>query len=79
MPAVPEWLWLAWLAATLAAFAALETVALLNRHGGDTLSERLRRWLGVEPVRARRRLAAPLFAGALLAFLAWFLPHILWP
>ncbi|MCW2881920.1 MAG: hypothetical protein JWQ95_6020 [Sphaerisporangium sp.] len=77
MPHVPAWAWIAWAVASLGVFAALETVALANRRTGDTLSENIRRWLGIHPYRPVRRYAVPAFAVVLLGFVAWFVPHIL--
>lgn len=65
--------WLAWAGITLGSFAILEAVALLNHTEGDTLSERIRAWLGIYPVK-HWRLAA---SGALVGFLIWFGWHIL--
>ncbi|MER7445023.1 hypothetical protein ABTW73_30135 [Micromonospora avicenniae] len=65
-------LWLLW----LAAFLAVEGVALFNKTPGDTLSEHVWKWFAVggsQPrtgwVRLRRF--------ALLAFLAWLVLHFL--
>ena len=46
---MPSWLWIAWLAAVALSFGVLEGAALLSRAPGDTLSENLRRWLGIYP------------------------------
>ena len=73
---IAEWMWIAWLATTAGAFAVLETIALVNRRKGDTLSERTRAWLGITPPNARRRIAVPVFAAVLILFVCWFLPHI---
>lgn len=64
------WLW--WAGLFVASFAVLETWALLNRREGDTLSERLREWLGIRPVK-HWRLAT---SAAVLGFLLWFGWHI---
>lgn len=76
MGAVPDSAWIALLAAAAGVFAVLETIALANRHEGDTLSEAIRRWLGVTPSRAGRRVSVGLFVAGLLGFVAWFVPHI---
>lgn len=73
---IPSWVWIAWLAVTGLSFAGFETVALVDRRSGDTLSENIRSWLGIEPKRPWRRIAIPVFIGALLTFVAWFIPHI---
>lgn len=74
---VPSWAWIAWGVATLGTFLALEAVALGNKYDGDTLSENVRRWLGIDPPRPVRQVAVPLFVSVLAGFLAWFVPHIL--
>lgn len=73
---IPAWMWIVWLAVAAGGFAILETIALANRRDGDTLSENIRRWLGITPPSTRRRIAVPVFVGALILFLVWFLPHI---
>lgn len=63
--------WAAWLAAVLASFAVLETLAL--RWGRPpTLSRTLARWLGVHP-RTRWGRVAP---AAFLAFWAALTAHV---
>lgn len=64
--------WAIWAAVTLGSFAILETWALLSKREGDTLSERLREWLGIRPVRQWRLITS----AALLGFLIWFGWHI---
>ncbi|MFC4533986.1 hypothetical protein [Sphaerisporangium dianthi] len=64
--------WLVWGGLALGSFAVLETIALLNHREGDTLSERLREWLGIYPVK-HWRLAT---SAALLGLLVWFGWHI---
>lgn len=73
---IPGWAWALFLTVTAAAFGAMETIAIVNKRRGDTLTATTRRWLGVDPVNARRRVGIPLFAAALLIFTSWFLPHI---
>ena len=73
---IPDWLWVVWLAAVAVSFGAIEGVAIHNRRGGDTLTENLRRWLGISPPRPGRRVAAELFAAAVLGFAAWLVQHI---
>lgn len=65
--------WLIWLAVTAVSFGALEWVTLER---GETLSANLRRWLGIDPPKPWRPITIPLFAGAVAAFAAWFVPHI---
>jgi len=64
--------WAVWAVAVLGSFAVFETWALLTRKQGSTLSENIRLWLGIRPVRGWR------LAGSvgLLAFLVWFGWHI---
>jgi hypothetical protein len=78
MLGVPSWAWVAWLAMSAGTFAILETIALINRRLGDTLSENTRRWLGITPARPVRRYTVPAFAAALVVFVVWFVPHIIW-
>lgn len=73
---IPEWAWIAWLALAGGGFTILETIALANRRDGDTLSENIRRWLGITPPNARRRVTVPVFAAVLILFVVWFIPHI---
>lgn len=68
------WAWIAW----VVAFVLIEGAALVRaRRGqpGATLSEHLRTWLGTTS-RARRwhRIVGSV---ALVAAVAWFVPHIL--
>lgn len=78
---IPAWAWVVWLSLLGGSFAVLEGIALRNRRTGDTLSENTRRWLGINPARPGRRASMAVFAGTLIAFTAWFVPHILfdWP
>lgn len=64
--------WAVWAAAALGSFALFETWALVTRKEGSTLSENLRLWLGIRPVRACRLVTSV----ALLGFLLWFGWHI---
>ena len=64
--------WAVWAGLFALSFAVLEGWALLNRRDGDTLSDQIRAWLGIYPVK-HWRLAG---AGALLGFLLWFGWHI---
>jgi hypothetical protein len=71
-------IWAIWAALALGSFVVLETIALVDRRRGDTLSERTRALLGIYPVRAVRRVAVPVFAAVLVIFVGWFVPHIIW-
>lgn len=64
--------WLVWLGVTVGSFAVLEALALVDHTEGDTLSERIRAWLGIQPVK-QWRLAS---SAALLGLLIWFGWHI---
>lgn len=69
----PSWTWGIWLTLVVGTFAGLEAWALATRAThGDTLSEFLRRILGVRPRRRWRYLPA---AGFVL-FLGWLAVHI---
>lgn len=65
--------WAVWLAVMAISFGVLEWVTL-RRH--ETLSENMRRWLGIEPPKPWRRVSVALFTGAVIGFAAWFVPHI---
>lgn len=65
--------WVVWLSVAAVSFAALEWITF-RRH--QTLSENLRRWLGIEPRKPLRRLGVPAFIAVVLGFAAWFIPHI---
>ncbi|WP_214409090.1 hypothetical protein [Sphaerisporangium fuscum] len=64
--------WLVWLGLAVGSFAVLETWALVTRQKGGTLSERLREWLGIYPVKHWRIVTS----AALIGFLIWFGWHI---
>jgi hypothetical protein len=66
--------WSIWLAIVAVTFAVLEAVALIRRGRGDTLSENLRSWLGTD--RTWKTWGAFGFVVALIGFVVWFLPHI---
>ncbi|MEV1109950.1 hypothetical protein AB0I95_15005 [Micromonospora sp. NPDC049751] len=68
--------WRVWLALVAVSFAILEGIALYRRKPGDTLSENTRTWLRTDK---GWRSAGPLaFIGVLVAFVVWFVPHIVW-
>lgn len=68
--------WITWLAAVAVSFAVLESIALATPRAGDTLSENVRRWLGIAPVRPWRRWGVAGFLATLVGFTVWFGPHI---
>lgn len=74
---IPGWAWILWGSVSLTTFLVLEVIALTNERTGDTLSENIRRWLGITPPSPVRQVAVPVFVAVLLGFVAWFLPHIL--
>ncbi|MFG1602859.1 hypothetical protein [Actinoplanes sp. NPDC049265] len=55
-------------------FAVLEGIALVRRAPGDTLSENTRHWLGTD--RTWKTGGALGFVAALVGFIVWFVPHI---
>lgn len=65
--------WIIWLTVTAFSFGVLEWVTF-RRH--ETLSENVRRWLGIEPRKPWRRIGLPAFIAVMLGFTAWFIPHI---
>ncbi|GIE98942.1 hypothetical protein [Paractinoplanes rishiriensis] len=67
-------IWAAWLAIAAVAFAVLETIALARRQRGDTLSENIRVWLGTD--KRSKTWGALGFVVALVGFVVWFIPHI---
>ena len=71
--------WLAWLIAALASFLAIELTAVFTHRMDRTLSERLRAWLGIQPIRPWRKLATVLFASLLSGGLGILIWHILTP
>ena len=73
---IPAWLWISWITCTLAGFIILEAVALANRRSGDTLSEYIRKWLGIYPPSHIKRFGTTAFVVALVGFVVWFIPHI---
>lgn len=69
-------IWAVWLVLVAASFAVLETIGLADRRPGDTLSENTRRWLRTD---RGWKSAGPLaFIAALVGFVIWFVPHIVW-
>jgi hypothetical protein len=67
-------IWAIWLLLAAVSFAVLEIIGLVNRRPGDTLSENTRRWLGTD--RTWRTWGALGFVAALVGFVVWFVPHI---
>ncbi len=59
-------LWLIW----IALFGAIEIPALINRQGGDTLSEHVRKWFSTRE-KSKGWLARRTALGAFLAWLAY--------
>ena len=68
--------WTIWLASVAVSFAVLEGIALYSKREGDTLSEVLRKWLGIDPPNRKRLIGIPAFLAVLIGFVAWFAPHI---
>jgi hypothetical protein len=70
-------IWALWLTFAVAIpFAILETIAIVDKRRGNTLTATTRRWLGIDPPNKRRRIGIPLFTAALLIFAVWFGFHI---
>ncbi|MGH3096955.1 MAG: hypothetical protein ACRDMV_13270 [Streptosporangiales bacterium] len=68
----PDIIWASVVGAFLAVFGVFEGLALHNDTAGDTLSETLRRWLGIVPHKPWRTAGVAVF----VAFLVWFGLHI---
>ncbi|MDH6462070.1 hypothetical protein M2302_002245 [Micromonospora sp. A200] len=69
-------IWAGWLLVVALSFALLEGLALAKKREGDTLSENTRVWLRTD---RGWKSAGPLaFIVALVAFVVWFIPHIVW-
>jgi len=62
--------WMVWLVVTIGGFALIEGPAIANSEGGDTFTEHIQFVAGQSP------LAAVLGVVGLIAFGAWFLPHL---
>lgn len=69
-------IWIVWIALAAGSFAVLETIGLVKPKTGDTLSENTRHWLGTD--RTWKTWGAGGFVAALIAFVVWFIPHIVW-
>lgn len=69
-------IWAVWAITAAVSGGVLETIALIDRRKGDTLSEKTRALLGIEPVKPIRRVAIPVFVAVFVGFVAWFVPHI---
>jgi hypothetical protein len=74
------WVWTAWLILLAGGFVAAETVALLHRGRGGTLTEWTKRHLGVYPLRPRRKWTVATFTTALVVLTVFLVPHMThWP
>lgn len=74
----PTIVWACWLGImVLGTFGLLEGAALKSKKSGDTFSETLRRWLGVNPPRWYRWIGVTAFAVIFGGFSIWFFGHIL--
>jgi len=70
-----------WALFTLIPLAVFGVAEWIGRRG-NTFSETIRRWLGVDRHPWYTRWAAWAFASVLIGFVGWFVPHILlsiWP
>lgn len=73
------WLWAIWATLALAGFFVIELDAVFTHHLERTLSDNLRKWLGIYPPKPWRKLGGLLFATGLLAGAAVLVWHILTP
>lgn len=79
-PAWLDWFWPAWLGLLAAGFVVAETVALVSRGRGGALTEKTKRWLGVDPPRPWRHRAVLAFVLVLVGLTVWLVPHMThWP
>jgi len=62
--------WLLWFVVVIGGFFAIEIPAVLNDHGGDTLTEHIEYIAGQSPVWVIT------VAGGILAFFLWFASHL---
>lgn len=69
--------WALWLGGLLAFFGVAEGLSLANKLPGDTFSETLRRWLGLEPRKPWRQWGMLAFTVLFGGFAVWFEAHIL--
>jgi hypothetical protein len=69
-------IWAVWLVIVAVSFAVLETIALVRKADGDTLSENTRTWIGVR--RGWKSAGVLGFMAVLVGFVIWFIPHIVW-
>lgn len=67
------------LLAVFLAFAIPEAYAVVSKKRGDTLSENIRRWLGIEPRKPRGKVMRLLWVLSGVVFFVWFIPHIAFP
>lgn len=65
---INAWWWFAW----AMIFVVFETIAIFNRHKGDTLSENLKKLLGIFPLRPWSVVGISIVLG----FAVWFGWHI---
>ena len=77
---VPPSAWKLWLLVIMVGFFILETLSLVSKEKGDTLSENTRRWLQVHdievPSKRGRAAIGGGVVGVLTGLLIWFVPHI---
>jgi hypothetical protein len=73
---LPNRAWLIWGVLVTASFVVLEIIGVATKADGDTLSERIRERLGLEPRRPWRTVTVPLFTLLMVAFPVWFYFHI---
>lgn len=67
-------LWITWILTSLGSFLAIELTALATHRMDRTLSDNLRAWLGIEPIKPWRKLGGVLFAtvlGGAVSVLIW--------
>jgi hypothetical protein len=70
-------LWIVWAAGALLTFLAIELTAIFTHRMDRTLSENLRKWLGIYPVKPWRKLGGVVFSSTLLSLVGIFIWHIL--
>jgi Na+/H+ antiporter NhaC len=71
-----DYIWAGFLTAVMLIGAILEWLGYISGKNG-TLSDTLRRWLGIDPVQHYRNMAVPLFISGVIAIVVWLSLHLI--